>query len=102
MTSNNRSIARTTTQQRGRAVTPKSQSPRVYEQTEAETNARTNWPCSATAKNKNELVFKHIEQRQQLGLRQKSEQHRHELAIEQLCQNIQEYQTIKSDKPSKL
>jgi len=32
MTSNSRSIARTTTQQRGRAVTPKSQSPRVYQQ----------------------------------------------------------------------
>jgi len=33
-------------------------------------------------KEKDELIFKHIEQHQQLSLRQKSEQHRHELEIE--------------------
>lgn len=53
-------------------------------------------------KEKNERIFKHIEQRQQLNLHQRSKQHRHDLEIEQLRQDIQEYRTIKSDKLSKL
>ncbi len=51
---------------------------------------------------KDELIFKHIQQRQQLSLRQRSEIHTHELEIELLRQDIQEYRNLKTDKPSKL
>ncbi len=51
---------------------------------------------------KDELIFKHIQQRQQLSLRQRSEIHTHELEIELLRQDIQDYRNLKTDKPSKL
>ncbi len=51
---------------------------------------------------KDELIFKHIQQRQQMSLRQRSEIHTHELEIELLRQDIQDYRNLKTDKPSKL
>ena len=51
---------------------------------------------------KDELIFKHIQQCQQLSLRQRSEIHTHELEIELLRQDIQDYRNLKTDKPSKL
>ena len=51
---------------------------------------------------KDELIFKHIQQRQQLSLRQRSEIHTHELEIELLRQDIQNYRNLKTDNPSKL
>ncbi len=53
-------------------------------------------------KEKDELIFGHIDQRQQLKLRQRSEQHSHELEIELLRQDIQDYRSLKSGKPSNL
>ena len=53
-------------------------------------------------KEKDELIFKHIEQRQQLALRQRSELSRRDLEIEQLKQDIHQYRTMKSGDPSKL
>jgi hypothetical protein len=53
-------------------------------------------------KEKDELIFKHIEQRQQLALRQRSELSRRDLEIEQLKQDIHQYRTMKSGEPSKL
>jgi len=53
-------------------------------------------------KEKDELIFGHIDQRQQLNLRQRSEQHSNELEIELLRQDIQDYRTFKSGKPSNL
>ncbi len=51
---------------------------------------------------KDALIFKHIEQRQQLVLRQRSELSRRDLEIEQLKQDIHQYRTMKSGEPSKL
>ena len=51
---------------------------------------------------KAELIFMHIQQHQQLSLRQRSEIHTHELEIELLRQDIQDYRNLKSDKSSKL
>lgn len=42
----------------------------------------------AARSQKNDLIFKHIEQRQQLNLRQRSELSRRDLEIEQLKQDI--------------
>ncbi|WP_018416222.1 relaxase/mobilization nuclease domain-containing protein [Teredinibacter turnerae] len=51
---------------------------------------------------KDELIFKHIQQRQQLSLRQRSEIHTHELEIELLRQDIEDYRDLKTAMPSKL
>ncbi|MGC1510967.1 hypothetical protein [Ketobacter sp.] len=51
---------------------------------------------------KDELIFKHIQQRQQLSLRQRSEIHTHELEIELLCQDIEDYRDLKTGKSSNL
>ncbi len=51
---------------------------------------------------KDELIFKHIQQRQQLSLRQRSEIHTHELEIELLRQDIQNYRNLKSEKSGSL
>lgn len=53
-------------------------------------------------KEKDDLIFKHIEQRQQLNLRQRSELSCRDLEIEQLKQDIHQYRTMKSGDPSKL
>lgn len=53
-------------------------------------------------KEKDELIFTHIQQRQHLNLRQRSELHCHELEIELLRQDIQEYRAMGSDQSSKL
>ena len=53
-------------------------------------------------KEKDKLIFKHIQQRQQLSLRQRSEIHTHELEIELLRQDIQDYRNLNTDKPSKI
>ncbi len=53
-------------------------------------------------KEKDDLIFKHIEQRQQLALRQRSELSRRDHDIEQLKQDIHQYRTMKSGEPSKL
>lgn len=53
-------------------------------------------------KEKDELIFKHIEQRQQLALRQRSELNRRDLEIEQLKQDIDQYRTMKPAEPSTL
>jgi hypothetical protein len=49
---------------------------------------------------KDELIFKHIQQRQQLSLRQRSEIHTHELEIELLRQDIEDYRDLKTGKSS--
>ncbi|MEW8051126.1 MAG: hypothetical protein AB2809_12180 [Candidatus Thiodiazotropha sp.] len=51
---------------------------------------------------KDDMIFKHIEQRQQLEQRQRDEQERHELEIEELQQDIDDYRGLKSGKFSKL
>ncbi|MEW8586849.1 MAG: hypothetical protein AB2531_13890, partial [Candidatus Thiodiazotropha sp.] len=51
---------------------------------------------------KDELIFQHIEQRQQLDLRQRNTQHHHELEMEELRQDIDQYRKMKSGKLSKL
>ncbi|MGB3620141.1 MAG: relaxase/mobilization nuclease domain-containing protein [Ketobacter sp.] len=51
---------------------------------------------------KDELIFKHIQQRQQLSLRQRSEIHTHELEIELLRQDIEDYRDLKTGKSSNL
>jgi hypothetical protein len=51
---------------------------------------------------KDELIFKHIQQRQQLSLRQRSEIHTHELEIELLRQDIEDYRDLKTGKSSYL
>ena len=53
-------------------------------------------------KEKDELIFKHIEQRQQLSLRQRSELNRRDFEIEQLKQDIDQYRTMKPGEPSTL
>ncbi|PUB80274.1 MAG: relaxase [gamma proteobacterium symbiont of Ctena orbiculata] len=51
---------------------------------------------------KDELIFMHIQQRQRLSLRQRSEIHTHELEIELLRQDIEDYRDLKTGKPSNL
>jgi hypothetical protein len=51
---------------------------------------------------KDELIFKHIEQRQQLERRMKSERYIHELEIEELHQDIRQYSALKAGELSKL
>ncbi len=47
---------------------------------------------------KDELIFKHIQQRQQLSLLQRSEIHTHELEIELLREDILDYRNLKTEK----
>lgn len=51
---------------------------------------------------KDELIFKHLEQRNQLSLRQKRALHTHELEIDALRQDIEEYRDLKTGKSSNL
>ncbi|MEW8372641.1 MAG: relaxase/mobilization nuclease domain-containing protein [Candidatus Thiodiazotropha sp.] len=51
---------------------------------------------------KDELIFSHIQQRQHLNLRQRSEAHIREMEIELLRHDIRDYQNMKSGKLSKL
>ncbi|MCG7927210.1 MAG: relaxase/mobilization nuclease domain-containing protein [Candidatus Thiodiazotropha taylori] len=51
---------------------------------------------------KDELIFSHIQQRQHLNLRQRSEAHIKEMEIELLRHDIRDYQNMKSGKLSKL
>jgi hypothetical protein len=51
---------------------------------------------------KDELIFQHIQQRQQLSLRQRSEIHTHELEIELLLQDIEDCRDLKTGKSSNL
>lgn len=51
---------------------------------------------------KDELIFKHIEERRQLKLRIHRKIHTHELEIELLHQDIRDYRSLKTDKTSKL
>ncbi|WP_369157017.1 relaxase/mobilization nuclease domain-containing protein [Candidatus Thiodiazotropha sp. LNASS1] len=51
---------------------------------------------------KDNLIFKHIEQHQQLSQRQRNAQYRHKLEIEELRQDIYQYREMKSGKLSKL
>jgi hypothetical protein len=53
-------------------------------------------------KEKDELIFKHVEQRQQLTLRRRNELHRHELEMDELRQDVYQYQEMKYSSPSKL
>lgn len=53
-------------------------------------------------KEKDELIYRHIEQRQQINLRERSEQNRQDLEIDQIKQDIQQYREMKTGKPSKL
>ncbi len=51
---------------------------------------------------KDEMIFTHIQQRQHLNLLQRSELHSHEMEIELLRQDIQDYRTMGSDSSSNL
>lgn len=51
---------------------------------------------------KDELIFMHIQQRQRLSLRQRSEIHTHELEIELLGQDIEDYRDLKTGQSSNL
>jgi hypothetical protein len=53
-------------------------------------------------KEKDALIFHHIQQRQQLSLRQRSESHTHELEIELLRQDIKDYRDLDTDQHSRL
>ncbi|MCU7829163.1 MAG: relaxase/mobilization nuclease domain-containing protein [Candidatus Thiodiazotropha sp. (ex Myrtea sp. 'scaly one' KF741663)] len=53
-------------------------------------------------KEKDTLIFHHIQDRQQLSLRQQSEVHTHELEIELLRQDIQDYRDLGNEKHSRL
>jgi hypothetical protein len=53
-------------------------------------------------KEKDALIFHHIQQRQHLSLRQQSEIHSHELEIELLRQDIRDYDSMRTDKHSRL
>jgi hypothetical protein len=53
-------------------------------------------------KEQDALIFKHIEERQHLNVRQRSELHRHEQEMDELRQDIHEYRAMKADKSSKL
>jgi hypothetical protein len=53
-------------------------------------------------KEKDEVIFQHIQQRQRLSLRQQSETHTHELEIELLRQGIRDYDSMRTDKHSRL
>jgi hypothetical protein len=53
-------------------------------------------------KEKDALIFHHIQQRQHLSLRQQSEIHTHELEIELLRQDIRDYRNLGTDKHSRL
>jgi hypothetical protein len=49
-------------------------------------------------KEKDALIFHHIQQRDHLTLRQQSEIHTHELEIELLRQDIRDYDSMKTGK----
>lgn len=51
---------------------------------------------------RDELIFMHIQQRQRLSLRQRSEIHTHDLEIELLRQDIEDYRDLKTGKSSNL
>lgn len=51
---------------------------------------------------KDELIFKHLEQRNQLSLRQKRTLHTHELEIDELRQDIEDYRDLKIGKSRQL
>jgi hypothetical protein len=53
-------------------------------------------------KEKDELIFHHIQQRQHLSLCQQCEIHTHELEIELLRQDIRDYHSMRTDKHSRL
>jgi len=73
-----------------------------YEKTKRENELDALVAFQRDRQEKDELIFKHIQQRQQLSLRQRSEIHTHELEIDLLRQDIQDYRNLKTDKPSKL
>tara|TARA_B110000858_G_C17809185_1_gene479959 strand:+ start:1310 stop:2635 length:1326 start_codon:yes stop_codon:yes gene_type:complete len=71
---------------------------KVQQQNEMETVAA----YQRDQKEKDDLIFTHIQQRQQLNLRQRSELHCHEMEIELLRQDIKTYRSMGRDKSSKL
>ncbi len=73
-----------------------------YEKTKRQNEIDALQSFQRDRKEKDELIFKHIQQRQQLSLRQRSEINTHELEIELLRQDIQDYRNLKTDQPSKL
>ncbi|MBT3011751.1 MAG: relaxase [Candidatus Thiodiazotropha sp. (ex Lucina pensylvanica)] len=53
-------------------------------------------------KEKDELIFHHVQQRQNLSMRQRSEIHTHELEIELLRQDIKDYRDLGTEKLPRL
>ncbi len=53
-------------------------------------------------KEKDDLIFMHLEERKQLSLRQKRAEHSHEREIDKLRQDIEDYRDLKTGKSSNL
>lgn len=73
-----------------------------YEKTKRQNEMETLMAFQRDRQEKDELIFRHIQQRQHLALRQRSEIHTHDLEIELLRQDIQSYRDLKSGSPSTL
>ena len=74
-----------------------------YEKTRRQNEVEALLAFQRDRKEKDELIFRHIEQRQQINLRQRGEIQTHDQEIELLRQDIQEYRGMKTDKsPSKM
>ncbi len=73
-----------------------------YEKTMRQNELDALLACQRDRAEKDELIFKHIQQRQQLSLRQRSEIHTHKTEIELLRQDIQVYRNLKTENPSNL
>lgn len=71
---------------------------KIQQQNEMETVAA----LQRDRKEKDDLIYAHIQQRQHLNLRQRSELHCHEMEIELLRQDIKQYRSMGHNKASKL
>jgi MobA/VirD2-like, nuclease domain len=71
---------------------------KIQQQNEMETVAA----LQRDRKEKDDLIYSHIQQRQHLNLRQRSELHCHEMEIELLRQDIKQYRSMGDNKASKL